>query len=101
MSEPRVGDRVLVDITCYGATGQLRDRRLYAGVMRSVERRRLWIQPDGTDGLVALDAAPDDLIPAPSGTYRLSASGPTITAPHWIASWVQADEASGSGFRLG
>lgn len=95
MREPRVGDRVLVDITAYDAAMRVRDHRNYVGVLVAIGSRELRVRRDGSREVVPLEASPGDLVEAEPGKYWLRSTGASVATPDWIAEWTHYDELPG------
>jgi poly(3-hydroxybutyrate) depolymerase len=94
MSDSIVGKRVLVDVTEYDRDLRVRLRADCVGIIVAVTATMIRIQPDGTNEILELRAAPDALTPATPGSYQLR-SGESIPAPDLIARWDHFDQVSG------
>ena len=96
MTDSLVGKRVLVDVTEYDRDLRVRLRVNCVGIIVAITRTTIRIQPDGTDEIVELKAAPDSLTPANPGSYQLR-SGESLPAPDLIGRWDHYDQVSGYG----
>lgn len=89
MSEPRVGDRSLVDSTAYDAAMRVRDPQNFAGVLVALGPAGLRVRRDASSEVLTLEAALGNPEEAEPREYWLRSTGEGVARPDWLAEWTQ------------